>query len=219
MKGFFSWFNSENKIKRWIFLILLSIIAICYAISIVLVTNTLDIKSIFKIVVLFVLGFVGTIFGIISIQKRTLEILVKQTDKRDNVKSLIYDKKVYSQGPKIVVIGGGNGLNSVLKGLKTYTDNITAIVTVSDYGDANSNSRALDTLPLDDVKKSLVALSSNEEAMSDLLYHKFTYGNLDSLSFGDIYLLAMQNIYSDFSKSIEKTNKICYYYNSSYCYK
>ncbi len=208
MKGFFSWFNSENKIKRWIFLILLSIIAICYAISIVLVTNTLDIKSIFKIVVLFVLGFVGTIFGIISIQKRTLEILVKQTDKRDNVKSLIYDKKVYSQGPKIVVIGGGNGLNSVLKGLKTYTDNITAIVTVSDYGDANSNSRALDTLPLDDVKKSLVALSSNEEAMSDLLYHKFTYGNLDSLSFGDIYLLAMQNIYSDFSKSIEKTKDI-----------
>ena len=206
MKGFFSWFNSENKIKRWIFLILLSIIAICYAISIVLVTNTLDIKSIFKIVVLFVLGFVGTIFGIISIQKKTLEILVKQTDKRDNVKSLIYDKKVYSQGPKIVVIGGGNGLNSVLRGLKTYTDNITAIVTVSDYGDANS--RALDTLPLDDVKKSLVALSSNEEAMSDLLYHKFTYGNLDSLSFGDIYLLTMQNIYSDFSKSIEKIKDI-----------
>lgn len=209
MKGFFSWFKSENKIKRWIFLILLSIVAICYAISNVLVTNTLDIKSIIKIIMLFVLGFVGTIFGIISIQKRTLELLVKQTDKRDNVKSLIYNKKVYSQGPKIVVIGGGNGLNSVLRGLKTYTDNITAIVTVSDYENKKSNSRMLlDSLPVDDIKKSIIALSKNEETMEDLMNYRFSYGNLNSLSFGDVYLSAMQNIYSDFSKSVEKTKDI-----------
>lgn len=209
MKGFFSWFKSGNKIKRWLILILISMIAICYAMSTVFVTNTLDIKTIIKIVVLFILGFAGIVFGCVSIQKRTLEILVKQTDKRDNVKSLIYDKKVYNQGPKIVVIGGGNGLNAVLRGLKTYTDNITAVVTVSDYGERKSDSRMiLDTLPLDDVKESLIALASNEEEMSNLINHRFTYGSLKSLSFGDIYLLAMQNQYSDFSKSVEKSRDI-----------
>ncbi len=209
MKGFFSWFKSENKIKRWLLLIVLAMISVCYAISTILVTNTLDIKTIFKIVVLFVIGFLGIIIGCISIQKRTLEILVKKTDKRTNVKSLIYNKKVYDQGPKIVVIGGGNGLNTVLRGLKEYTENITAIVTVSDYGNGNADSRMLlDTLPLDDVKESLVALSSNEEEMNNLINFKFNYGSLKSLSFGDIYLLAMQNLYSDFSKSIEKSKNI-----------
>ena len=139
MKGFFSWFGSGYKIKRWLVLIILAMISICHAISIVLVTETIDIKTIFKVVILFVFGFFGIVFGLISIQKRNLEILIKQTDKRDNVKSLIYNKKVYNQGPKIVVIGGGNGLNTVLRGLKEYTQNITAIVTVSDYGDKHSD--------------------------------------------------------------------------------
>ena len=70
---------------------------------------------------------------------------------------------MYNQGPKIVVIGGGNGLNAVLRGLKTYTDNITAVVTVSDYGEGKTDSRKLlNTLPLDDIKESLIALASNE---------------------------------------------------------
>ena len=55
--------------------------------------------------------------------------------------TLIFNKKVYNQGPKVVVIGGGSGLNTVLRGLKYYTDNITAIVTVSDYGETPTDSR------------------------------------------------------------------------------
>ena len=209
MKGFFSWFKSGNKIKRWLVLIILSMISICYAFSIILVTDTLDMKTIYKIVALFVIGFLGMVIGLISIQKRSLEILVKKTDKRSDVKSLIYNKKVYDQGPKIVVIGGGNGLNTVLRGLKTYTQNITAIVTVSDYGDKDSDSRMLlDTLPLDDIKQSIVALSGNEIEMDNIMNFRFQYGGLKGLSFGDIYLLAMQNIHADFSKSVEKTKEI-----------
>ena len=93
MKGFFSWFKSGNKMKRWLFLILLSMIAICYALSIILVTNSLDIKTIIKIVALFVFGFVGIVFGCISLQKRNLEILVKQTDKRRSYKNSKREKK------------------------------------------------------------------------------------------------------------------------------
>ena len=212
MKGFLEWFKSSSKMKRWIFLILLGVVAICFAINKILVTNKLEnINQIATIVVCFVFGFISIIVGLVHMNKRTLELLVKETDKREeeNLKSLIFNRRVYSQGPKIVVIGGGTGLNSVLKGLKKYTDNLTAIVTVSDYGEGSSDSRKiLETLPLDDVKESLVALSSNEEEMSSLLNYKFSDGKLKSLSFGDIYLLAMKNVFMDFSKSVKESSEV-----------
>ena len=212
MKGFFEWFKSSSKMKRWIFLILVGIGVMCYSISKVMVTDKLDsIKEIALIVCGFVCGFLAIIIGLICMQKRTLELLVKETDERKekDLKSLIFNRKVYSQGPKIVVIGGGTGINSVLKGLKNYTDNLTAIVTVSDYGENSSDSRKiLETLPLEDVKESLVALSANEEEMNSLLNYKFRAGKLQSISFGDIYMLAMQHIYKDFSKSVKQSSDI-----------
>ena len=212
MKGFLEWFKSSSKMKRWIFLILLGVIAICFAINKILVTNELkSIKQIATIIVFFVIGFLAIIIGLIHMNKRTLELLVKETDKREdqNLRSLIYNRKVYSQGPKIVVIGGGTGLNSVLKGLKKYTDNLTAIVTVSDYGETSSDSRKiLETLPLEDIKESIVALSANEEEMNNLLNYKFEDGKLKSLAFGDIYLLAMQKIYKEFSKSVKQSSEV-----------
>ncbi|MBR3672879.1 MAG: YvcK family protein [Clostridia bacterium] len=212
MKGFLEWFKSSSKMKRWMFLILLGVIAICYAISKILVTNKLEtVKDVVIIIIGFVIGFVAIIVGLVHMNKRTLELLVEETDKREeeNLKSLIFNRKVYSQGPKIVVIGGGTGLNSVLKGLKKYTDNLTAIVTVSDYGEGSTDSRKmLETLPLEDIKESMVALATNEEEMNSLLNYKFEQGRLKSLSFGDIYLLAMQNIYQDFSKSVKQSSEI-----------
>lgn len=212
MKGFFEWFKSSSKMKRWIFLVLLGTIAICYSIAKILVTNKLEsVQDIAIIVVGFVVGFLAMIIGFVYMQKRTLEILVKETDKREeeNLNSLIFNRKVYSQGPKIVVIGGGTGLNSVLKGLKKYTDNLTAIVTVSDYGEGATDSRSmLKTLPLEDIKASLVALSTNEEEMDEVLNYKFEDGKLKSLSLGDIYLLAMQHVYRDFSKSVKQSSEI-----------
>lgn len=211
MNGFFKWFKSSTKMKRWIFLILLGIILFCFAISNVLVTKELDFMQVVKIAVSFVLGFVFIILGIINIQKRTLELLIEKTDTRKNVdvKSLIYNKKVYNQGPKIVVLGGGTGLNSVLKGLKNYTDNITAIVTIADCGDSLSDSRRiLATLPLQDVKESIVSLAKDEETMRGIIDLKFSGGRLQSLSFGDILLLAMNEYSNDFTKSIEKTKDI-----------
>lgn len=212
MKGFFEWFKSSSKMKRWIFLVLLGTIAICYSISKILVTNKLEsVQDVAIIVIGFVVGFLAMIIGFVYMQKRTLEILVKETDKREeeNLNSLIFNRKVYSQGPKIVVIGGGTGLNSVLKGLKKYTDNLTAIVTVSDYGETSTDSRTLlKTLPLEDIKASLVALSTNEDEMNDILNYKFEDGKLKSLSFGDIYLLAMQHVHREFSKSVKQSSEI-----------
>lgn len=214
MKGFFRWFKSSTKMKRWMLLILVGILLACYGMAEILTGKQLEFIELAKIILIFIIGFVLVVIGIIHMQKRTLELLVQETDERfegenSQVKSLIYNKKVYDQGPKIVAIGGGTGLNSVLKGLKNYTNNITAIVTVSDYGEGATASRTLlDTMPLDDVKESLVALSKNESEMEGLMNLKFQDGKLSNLSFGDVYLLAMQNLYGDFAKSIEKTRDV-----------
>ena len=210
--GFFKWFTSKAKMKRWMLLILVGVVLVGYGISNLLYFNTLGLTEILKIVVSFVIGFTAIVIGFVFMQKRTLELLIEESDTRketQNINKLIFNKKVYNQGPKIVVIGGGSGLNTVLKGLKNYTDNITAIVTVSDYGKTPTDSRkALQVLPLNDIKESLIALSYNEQEMENLLDTKFTSGQLKNLSFGDIYFLAMNNVHKDFTKSIESSREV-----------
>ncbi len=212
MKGFFRWLKKSTKIKRWIFLIIISVALTCFAFSKVLTTTEISsINQIIEIVVPFVIGFVLLVLGIIFIQKRTLEILVEANERNNdiNINSLIFNKNVYEKGPKVVVIGGGTGLNMVLKGIKKYTNNITAIVTVSDYGEIATDSRKeLELKPIEDIKTSMISLANHEDNMEALLNYKFESGKLANLSFGDIYLSAMQNVYGDFTKAIEKSNKV-----------
>ena len=125
MNGFFKWFNSKTKIKRWILLILLGIVLTCFSIANILDEKILKPIDIIEIVGSFVFGFSFVIIGIIFIQKRTLEIFIEAnstTEKgkkaEENMKSLIFNKTMFNEGPKVVVIGGGTGLNTVIKGLK-----------------------------------------------------------------------------------------------------
>ena len=126
-----------------------------------------------------------------------------------NVNSLIFNKTVYDKGPNIVVIGGGTGLNTVLSGLKQYTNNLTAIVTISDYGEMASNSRKeLEVLPLDDVKDSIVSLSAKDGEMEKLFNYEFQKGKLKGLNFSDIYFSAMKDINGNFEDSVVKSNEV-----------
>ena len=215
MSGFIKWFDSKSKLKRWMLLILVGIALTCYGIAEILVLKEMSFSELAKIIITFVVGVIAVVFGLIYFNKRTLEILIESTDERMNdknnvnIKSLIFNKKVYHQGPNIVVIGGGTGLNTFLSGLKKYTDNLTAIVTISDYGEIKTESRKeLQTMPLDDVRDSMIALSSQEGQIEKLLNYQFTEGKLKNLTFSDIYFSAMKNINNDFSDSIIKSNEV-----------
>ncbi len=216
MKGFFKWFKSGAKMKRWMLLILIGILLVCFSIAEIMSVKELSFLEVAKIIVLFTIGFSFVILGLVYSQKRVLEILIEDTDsriekgKKDvNVKSLIFNKTVYDQGPKIVAIGGGNGLNTVLKGLKNYTNNLTAIVTVSDYGNIPTNSRKELGLPaIEDIKESIIALSNEEEWVDSLFNAEFDKGRLQGLRFGDIYMSAMNKIDGDFVHSIESISKV-----------
>ncbi len=152
------------------------------------------------------------IVGIIYSQKRVLELLIEDTDdriseeKKDvNVNSLIFNKTIYKEGPKIVVIGGGSGLNTVLRGMKTYTNNITAIVEMSNNGENQRRLREDENiLPMEGIKESIVALSENEEEMRKLLNLELQ-SNMD---FTDIFIAAMQELNGVGSKFIENISKV-----------
>lgn len=215
MKGFFDWFKSSAKMKRWMLLILIGILLACYGIAEILVLKEISFTEVGKIIAIFVVGFTCLILGLIFLNKRTLEILVESTDERMesrknvNVKSLIFNKTVYDQGPNIVVIGGGSGLNTVLSGIKNYTDNITAIVTVSDYGKEPSKSRKeLNLLPFGDIKDSIISLSDEKQQIQSLLNYEFKQGKLSGLSFSDIYFSAMADITGNVAKAVRISNKI-----------
>lgn len=217
MKSFLEWFKASTKVKRWILLIIFGIILTCYGIAKILVSEEITFFELGKTIIIFVIGFISIVTSIVFIQKRSLEIIIEAnnttTEKGKkaqlNIKSLIFNKKVYEEGPKVVIIGGGKGLNNVIEGFKKYTNNITAIVTMSDYGNIPSDSRkALDTLPLKDIKDSIIAMSDKEEIMRNLMYLNFKNERLKGLNFGDIYLTAMNEIYSNISEAILKSTEV-----------
>ena len=211
------WLKSSSKMKRWIFLILVGIVLTCYGIAKILVQKEMEFIDAGKVVVIFVIGFTCIVLGLIFLNKRNMELFIEATDdrmknkKNVNVKSLIFDKTIYDKGPKIVAIGGGAGLNTVLAGMKRYTDNITAIVAVSEYGKQPNLSRAVlgTTLPFEEVKDSIVALSAKESnELEKILNHEMENPNLRGLKFSDIYFTAMKEIYKNDTTSIEKSNSI-----------
>lgn len=209
MKGIFKWFKSGTRMKRWMFVTLLGVVLLCYGIATIIDMKEISVLNLILIIVLSVIGFMLVVVGIIYSQKRVLELLIENTDDRIsdnnkdvNVKSLIFNKKVYDEGPKIVVIGGGSGLNTVLKGMKEYTNNLTAIVEMSEYD--NAQKREQNLLPIKDVKESIIALSKNEEEMRKLLDLKLQSG----MDFTDLFISAMQEINNEGSKFIENISEV-----------
>lgn len=112
--------------------------------------------------------------------------------------------------PKVVVIGGGTGLSVLLKGLKRYTSNLTAVVTVSDDGGSSGRLRAeLGVLPPGDIRNCLVALAETETLMDKVFQHRFNQaGSLQGHNLGNLLLVAMTEITGDFSTAIKEVSKV-----------
>ena len=195
MKKIIKLIIGNKKTKRWILLIIIGMLLTCYEFAKIIALDRLEFAELGKIIVLFVIGFSCFILGLVFLQRRILELAA-------NPKLMNKGKQdANSNGPKVVVIGGGNGLATVLKGLKKYTSNITAIVTVSNYGKASSS-------PSEDIKLSLESLSENAEDMSKLLNYTFGKGKFKNQSLADLYIEAAKNTYNNLAASIEKLSEV-----------
>ena len=207
------WFRANLKMKRWLFFIIAGVIFVAYCFNRLIEKDNPDILQIVSYGTLFVLGVVLIVFSYIMSQKQLIQTIAEATVKQNkniNIKKLIYDKKALEKGIKIVVIGGGSGLASVLKGLKDFSENITAIVNTAGGGNAeDSMTNELGILPPNDIRQSLIALSSSEDKMKNLMKYKFKNGQLKGQNFANLLLAAMNDICdNNFAKAIQDTSEV-----------
>lgn len=195
-------------LKRWILFILIGIIVIVYGVFLLLGVHPLRaiIDFVQEILLHTAMHLHHTITGIIAITagvifisfaviKITLSVLSAfvPTNERDSIPDVLYRKRHLDRGPRVVVIGGGTGLSNMLKGLKEFTNNITAIVTVGDDGGSSGRLRQeLGVIPPGDIRNCITALADEEKLVTELFRYRFQQGSgLEGHSFGNLFLSAV----------------------------
>lgn len=114
-----------------------------------------------------------------------------------------------SKPPRVVAVGGGTGLSTLLRGLKHLTPNITAIVTVADDGGSSGRLRAdLGVPPPGDIKECLLALADDESLLGSVFSHRFTAGELAGHTLGNLFLAALTEVLGDFDKAVKESSKV-----------
>lgn len=113
------------------------------------------------------------------------------------------------KSPRVVAIGGGTGLSTLLRGLKHLTPNITAIVTVADDGGSSGRLRAdLGVPPPGDIKECLLALADDESLLGSVFSYRFTAGDLAGHTLGNLFLAALTEVLGDFDKAVKESSKV-----------
>lgn len=155
---------------------------------------------------------IGGIFLIFWGQSRTVDSItdVLKVDKDKQLVDMLLDRRRLNRGPKIVVVGGGTGLSTLLRGLKGYSNNITAIVTVADDGGSSGRlRREIGVLPPGDIRNCLAALADEEKLLTELFQYRFEAGNgLMGHSFGNLFLTAMSEITGDLEQAVAASSKV-----------
>lgn len=220
----FKWLAPGLLIKRWLLIsaggVLLTSLGVAIWAKLTPIFYLLDLisnvlETIAKFVPNYVSGPIAILCGLILIfwgQTRTVgsitEVLKPDGDK-ELVDVLMAHRRL-NRGPKIVVVGGGTGLSTLLRGLKVYSANITAIVTVADDGGSSGRLRQeFGVLPPGDIRNCLAALADQEKLLTELFQYRFQAGSgLMGHSFGNLFLTAMSEITGDLERAIAASSQV-----------
>ncbi len=194
-------------LKRWILFILVGISLIVFGAFLLLGYHPLTVSGLFLRELMEHAADVlpHRISGIIVITGGALVIMLAMArmmisilgaylpEDRESIPDVLYKRQLLGHGPKVVVIGGGTGLATLLKGIKNYTNSITAIVTVSDDGGSSGRLRQeLGVLPPGDIRNCITALADEEKLVTELFRYRFQSGQgLEGHSFGNLFLTAI----------------------------
>ena len=128
----------------------------------------------------------------------------------DSVMEVLYTKRYLARGPRIVALGGGTGLSTLLRGLKGYSANITAVVAVADDGGSSGRLRQqLGIVPPGDIRNCIAALADAEPLMTQLMQYRFPQGSgLDDHAFGNLFIAAMTAVTGDFEEAVRESNRV-----------
>jgi uncharacterized cofD-like protein len=218
------WLTPGLGVKRWIFLILIgtTLIGLGFAVLVLDVYRTapdnwwLPLLSFFSLRFLsrplralifggFGLGFVW--LGTWGLNRALLKPFMQPGR---NILDTVSAYRRRERGPRIVVIGGGNGLATLLRGLKAYSNNITAIVTVADDGGSSGElRRSMGILPPGDIRNCLTALADDETLMGQLFQYRFAEGNgLSGHSLGNLLITALTDITGSFEEAVAESGQV-----------
>lgn len=207
------WIKPGIRVKRWIAFGLFGVLLIAFGFNELVTHRVYDIYYKLFYICLNVTGIFVIYISITEGMKSVIALMNKgyirmSLDSR-KIETLITEKRLLVKGPKIVVIGGGTGLSTMLRGLKYYTSNITAIVTVGDDGGGSGDLREdLGMLPPGDIRNCILALADTEPLMEDLLQYRFKDGRLKGQSFGNLFLAAMDGVSGNFEEAVQKMSSV-----------
>ncbi len=226
--GIFRWLAPGIRIKRWFLLFGIGVSLLMLGFFLMIdyrwltwiedwllkmsfyMTGSYDYQALVKTgVVAILLGVFIMYWGARKMVKTIVHAIIP--DEGNQVSDYIFQNLRLGQGPKIVVIGGGTGLSTLLRGLKTKTSNITAIVTVADDGGSSGRLREdLQMVAPGDLRNCLVALAETEGLMKKLFRYRFgDAGNLSGHSFGNLFLAALTQVLDDdIEGALEASSKI-----------
>lgn len=200
-------------LKRWLVFGILGFLLILLGITEIL--DNRFFSNLYKLYFFFLIGS-GILIVYISISegmKNFVKLLREgmffvNLDSRE-INSMVVEKRLQSKGPKLVAIGGGTGLSTMLKGLKHYTSNLTAVVTVGDDGGGSGTLRTeMGILPPGDIRNCLVALANTDSTMEELMQYRFADGSLKGQSFGNLFLAAMNGVSDNFEDAVSKMSDV-----------
>jgi len=221
----FRWLLPGIGIKRWVLLILFgtTLLGLGFAVFLLDVYRTapntwwlpviklLALQFIanrtFRALIFFILGLGAIILGTMGMNRALLKPFVRPGK---NVIDTIAEYRRREKGPRIVVIGGGTGLAALLRGLKEYSRNITAIVAVTDDGGSSGAIRkSIGILPPGDIRNCLAALSDDEELLTQLFQYRFAASvGLNGHSLGNLLISALTEITGSFEEAVAETARV-----------
>ena len=159
---------------------------------------------------LFVGGSTALIlFSVWKLNRSLLSAFIRPGSEESLV-NIIYNHRYLRRGPKVVAIGGGTGLSTLLRGLKEHTGNLTAVVTVADDGGSSGRlRREMGLPPPGDLRNCIAALADAEPLMTRLFQYRFDEGTgLEGHSFGNLFIAAMSGVTGNFEEAVRETSRV-----------
>src|ERR1041385_2708444 len=219
------WFAPGLGVKRWFLFVLIGITMLGVGLAILLLNfyrtdstnpillNILSYVSlrflprVLRVLTFGALGIGFVLYGMYGLNRSLLRPFIRPGD---TIVNELTKFRLRERGPLIVVIGGGHGLSTLLRGLKQYTRNLTAVVTVADDGGSSGRLReSFGILPPGDIRNCLAALSNDEQMLTQLFRYRFSGSDgLNGHSFGNLFITALADITGSFEEAIAESGRV-----------
>lgn len=216
------WLYPGMGVKRWLLLLMAGVTSMSLGLAYLLVTIyreqplpevfyylTLQfIPRLWRALLFGVIGVAAVSLAVYNLNRSLLAVFWRPG--RDNLANLVFQHRQRARGPKVVAIGGGTGLSILLRGMKEYSSNLTAIITVADDGGSSGRlRRELGVLPPGDFRNCIAALADAEPLMTELLQYRFGEGmGLNGHSFGNLFIAAMAGVTGNFERAIAESSRV-----------